>query len=106
MLCREQNGSAVGKNLRRRAGCLTRTLYDYYETRDSRWISVGSLEPVFLKRLCLEMDLQEFEGIPLDDVKSQKDLNQNYVRHSNQEFQEWIEIFQKIDACESRFLSL
>ena len=35
-----QNGSVVGKNLRRKAGCLTETLYDYYETRDGRWISV------------------------------------------------------------------
>ena len=76
------------------------TLYDYYETRDGRWISVGSLEPVFLKRLCLEMDLQEFEGIPLDDVKSQKRLKSKLRKaFKTRGFQEWIEIFQKIDAC-------
>ena len=63
-------------------------------------ISVGSLEPVFLKRLCLEMDLQEFEGIPLDDVKSQKRLKSKLRKaFKTRSFQEWIEIFQKIDAC-------
>ena len=76
------------------------TLYDYYETQDGRWISVGSLEPVFLKRLCLEMDLQEFEGISLDDVKSQKRLKSKLRKaFKTRGFQEWIEIFKKIDAC-------
>ncbi len=60
------------------------TLYDYYETRDGRWISVGS----------------EFEGIPLDNVKSQKRLKSKLLKaFKTKGFQELIEIFQKIDAC-------
>ena len=46
------------------------------------------------------MDLQEFEGIPLDDVKSQKRLKSKLRKaFKTRSFQEWIEIFQKIDAC-------
>ena len=46
------------------------------------------------------MDLQEFEGIPLDDVKSQKRLKPTLRKaFKTRSFQEWIEIFQKIDAC-------
>ena len=52
------------------------------------------------------MDLQEFEGIPLDDVKSQKRLKSKLRKaFKTRGFQEWIEIFQKIDDdLERRFL--
>jgi len=46
------------------------------------------------------MDLQEFESITLDDVKSQKRLKSKLRKaFKTRSFQEWIEIFKKIDAC-------
>ena len=76
------------------------TLYDYYETLDGRWISVGSLEPVFLKRLCLQMGIPEEQNSHLDDAKSQNRLKEKLrAGFKRKYFQEWVEIFQMLDAC-------
>ena len=76
------------------------TLYDYYETLDGRWISVGSLEPVFLKRLCLQMEIPEEQNSHLDDAKSQNRLKEKLrAGFKRKYFQEWVEIFQMLDAC-------
>ena len=76
------------------------TLYDYYETLDGRWFSVGSLEPVFLKRLCLEMGIQEEQQIDLSDQKNQQRFKSKLrAGFKKKNFQEWVETFQKTDAC-------
>jgi len=35
------------------------SFYDYYQTSDNRWLSIGSLEPQFSKRLLDTLELPE-----------------------------------------------
>lgn len=77
------------------------SFYDYYETSDGRYMSVGSLEPQFLMQLCdaLEVkhligkagsqkaeDIQEFKLAIADSIKSQS-------------FDDWIKVFTELDCC-------
>jgi len=49
------------------------TFYDYYQTKDGRWISVSSLEPQFFTALLSAMELPEtLLQTSLDDPEAQK----------------------------------
>jgi crotonobetainyl-CoA:carnitine CoA-transferase CaiB-like acyl-CoA transferase len=83
------------------------TFYDYYETKDGRYFSVGSLEPPFRKALC--------EGIGRPDLiylamsENLKDIHvfKKEVQKAFQEktFKEWCEIFHDLQACVEPVLS-
>ena len=75
------------------------SLYDFYETKDGRHMSVGSLEPKFFASLCQAIgrpDLIEGSVAPknLDEVKGQV----RYIFKSKTQA-EWVEIFEQTDAC-------
>jgi crotonobetainyl-CoA:carnitine CoA-transferase CaiB-like acyl-CoA transferase len=82
--------------------------YDYYETLDGRYLSLGGLEPQFKKSLCdainkpelfelaisLELDHQiEFKSHVKDAIKSK-------------EYEQWLSIFSAVDACVEPVLTL
>ncbi len=53
------------------------TLYDYYKTQDGRWVSVSSLEPLFLNALIKALELPEnLLNTSLDDQDAQKKLKE------------------------------
>ncbi|HEY9119210.1 MAG TPA: CaiB/BaiF CoA-transferase family protein, partial [Marinobacter sp.] len=54
------------------------TFYDYYQTSDGRWISVGSLEPQFSARLCDALELPEMKSFAL----SQNPEHQQTIREA------------------------
>ncbi len=77
------------------------TFYDYYETKDGRFFSVGSLEPQFRKLLCESIGRPDLLAMSLseepDDMQSFKEV----VKHAflQKTFAEWQIIFDRNQAC-------
>lgn len=84
------------------------TFYDYYQTQDGRYLSIGSLEPQFMSGLAQILDL------PLLSEKgaSFNLLDQQVVKQAIQEkiksktFAEWTTIFAEQDVCVEPVLNL
>ena len=82
--------------------------YDYYRTRDGGYLSIGSLEPQFMKVLC--------EVIGRPDLASKgmspKPVDQAEIRQALAEaieartLAQWQEVFAKLDACVEPVLNL
>ena len=77
------------------------TLYDYYQTKDGRIVSVSSLEPHFFAALINAMELPEtLLEISLSDQKSQKRLKKILKkRFLDRPWSEWEVAFADCDAC-------
>ena len=77
------------------------SFYDYYETADGRYISVGSLEPHFFERLCTTLGGEELlsQGAKQDPARQKafKRSLQNIFRKKT--LKEWRGIFSDKDAC-------
>lgn len=84
------------------------TFYDYYQTSDGRWISVGSLEPQFSARLCDALDIPEMKSFAL----SQNPEHQQTIREAlkaalaQKTLAEWQEVFAGLDACVEPVLTI
>lgn len=82
--------------------------YDYYQTADNRYLSIGSLEPNFAAGLLSLLGLSELMGKIVD----QRPETQAHIRQSiaakiaEQTLEFWIDAFSKIDVCVEPVLSL
>ena len=84
------------------------SFYDYYQTSDGRWLSVGSLEPQFSARL--------FDALELSDLKklamSQKPDHQQQLkaaikqRIAQEPLDHWTVVFADVDACVEPVLTI
>lgn len=77
------------------------SFYDYYETADGRYMSVGSLEPPFLMTLCQTLHIQAHIGkagsAKVEEVAFFKQVMQEaFLQH---DFQYWCDVFGKLDCC-------
>ena len=76
------------------------TFYDYYETKDGRWISVGSLEPVFRQRLFhvlgLSADIEADFNNPDEQLSLKAELRRSFLTRT---LAEWEQCFREADAC-------
>lgn len=82
------------------------SLYDYYETKDQEYISIGSLEPKFFRGLCELIDRPNWieEGMdPLDISRRKKDLEEIIKTRTKAQ---WEEIFKDEDLCIEPVLNL
>ena len=84
------------------------SFYDYYRTRDGRWMSVGSLEPAFMKHLCTALGLEELSSLglspqPANQKKLKDALKTEFEKH---DFSELCGLFSELDACVEPVLSL
>ena len=83
-------------------GCV----YDFYETKDGQYMSVGSLEPQFWSRFCMAIEREDLiEGTVwpenVDEVKAQiRGIFKTKTR------EEWVERFAEYDACVQPVLDL
>jgi alpha-methylacyl-CoA racemase len=77
------------------------SFYGFYETRDGRYVSVGSLEPKFCQQLCTAVGREELFAISYS-------LNPDHVRKVKEGFREafksktlkeWNQIFANIEGC-------
>lgn len=84
------------------------SFYDYYETQDGRYMSVGSLEPKFLGTLIELLDLQEFQALVMSkNPEKQLAFKQKVAdAFKSKDFTHWCSIFDKADACVEPVLSL
>ncbi|MDK9559035.1 CaiB/BaiF CoA-transferase family protein [Marinobacter sp. M216] len=84
------------------------SFYDYYRTRDNRWLSIGSLEPQFSARLCETLGLSEMKSLALsqnpEDQQTLKAALKEKV--SEKTLAEWQEIFADQDACVEPVLTI
>jgi crotonobetainyl-CoA:carnitine CoA-transferase CaiB-like acyl-CoA transferase len=78
------------------------SFYDYYRSRDGRWMSVGSLEPVFMQQLCAAFGRPELAALGLDPALKLA-LQVEFEKRS---FDELCELFAAVDACVEPVLSL
>lgn len=83
-------------------GCI----YDFYETKDGEYLSVGSLEPQFWSRFCTAIGREDLIGgtvYPpnIDEVKAEiRGILKKKTRD------EWVEVFSHYDACVQPVLNL
>lgn len=80
--------------------------YDFYKTKDGRYMSVGSLEPKFWEEFCLTMGHKEWiEGSvrPKNVNALKKEIRSAFFGKTQDE---WIEIFQDKDCCVEPVLDL
>ena len=84
------------------------TFYDYYQTRDGRWLSVGSLEPQFSSRLCDTLELGELKSYALSQKpEHQKELKAAIKQKiAERSLAEWREVFADVDACVEPVLTI
>lgn len=84
------------------------SFYDYYRSRDGRWMSVGSLEPGFMQQLCETLGRPELAAQGLSPKpEQQKALKQALkIEFEKRSFDELCELFAGVDACVEPVLSL
>lgn len=75
--------------------------YDYYQTRDKRYMAVGSLEPQF--KQCLLETLDATELSCLDDVSLKLRLKSIFI---TEDLATWEKRFTDVDACVEPVLSV
>ena len=82
--------------------------YDYYQTVDGRWLSVGSLEPPFAKQLFTVIGRPELAAKGLspkpEDQRQLKDALKEAIAQKS--LAEWQAIFDEQDACVESVLTL
>ncbi|MBQ4339958.1 MAG: CoA transferase, partial [Firmicutes bacterium] len=83
-------------------GCI----YDYYETKDGLYMSVGSLEPQFWRNFCLGIgreDLIEGTVWPQNVNEIKAEIRGIFKTKTREE---WTKIFTEYDACVQPVLNL
>lgn len=82
------------------------SLYDFYETSDGEYISVGSIEPQFFAAFCAAIgrpDLEAGSIAPPDLDRVKAEVRKIFKSKTREE---WVAIFKKVDACVEPVLSL
>lgn len=84
------------------------SFYDYYRTRDGRWMSVGSLEPAFMQTLCAALGRPELAAQGLSPKPEQQQALKEALRveFEKHDFAQLCELFAGVDACVEPVLSL
>ena len=75
------------------------SLYDYYETKDGRYVSFGGLEPQFFTNFCNTVnrpDLIPGGVLPKGIETIKKDIRTIFLTKTRDE---WVGIFNRTDAC-------
>jgi alpha-methylacyl-CoA racemase len=75
--------------------------YDYYRTRDGRYLSIGSLEPKFWQGFCRIIERPDLLAKGFDpDKETQRQLKTEIGKVLARKTQaEWIAIFSEVDVC-------
>ncbi|WP_284305043.1 CoA transferase, partial [Marinospirillum insulare] len=84
------------------------SFYDYYQTADGRYFSVGSLEPQFLKLLAETLESPHLMQLglsqkPEDQQQLRKELSRIFA---SKNYADWQSIFKSVDACVEPVLTL
>lgn len=84
------------------------SFYDYYRSRDGRWLSVGSLEPAFTQQLCSALGRPELAAKGLSPKPAEQQVLKNELKaeFEKHDFAQLCELFAGVDACVEPVLSL
>ncbi len=84
------------------------SFYDYYRTRDGRYLACAGLEPVFIQRLAEALDAPELLTLSdLQDPKRQRTLKRRLqALFAARDWTHWCERFAATDACVEPVLDL
>lgn len=82
------------------------SFYDYYRTRDGRWMSVGSLEPGFMQQLCAALGRPELAAHSVTPERQGVLKQALQVEFEKRSFDQLCELFAGVDACVEPVLSL
>ena len=84
------------------------TFYDYYQTQDGRYLSIGSLEPQFMSGLAqiLDLPLLSEKGASFDLLDQQVVKQAIQEKIKSKTFAEWTTIFAEQDVCVEPVLNL
>lgn len=76
-------------------------VYDYYQTADGRWLSVGSLEPKFWEGFCAALGRPDLvaPGLGLDDTLQQWVKSEVRAALAARPLAEWLAVFAPLDVC-------
>lgn len=77
------------------------SFYDFYRTRDGRYLSVGSLEPKFWQGFCQAIERPDLVDQGYDrDLEAQQALKAEIQKTiATRSLEEWVAIFTKVDVC-------
>ncbi|KWW12617.1 carnitine dehydratase [Peribacillus simplex] len=77
------------------------SFYDFYQTKDGRYFSIGSLEAPFRKALCDAIGKPELHEMSKDSDKASGTAFKEAVQQAilTKDFHQWQEIFAEYDAC-------
>ena len=84
------------------------SFYDYYETKDGRFLSVAGLEPAFIKNLADALDEPRLLNlVNMMDANLQQELKALLKkRFAQQNFDYWCELFATRDCCVEPMLTI
>ena len=100
---------AGGQEQRPEGGVLNGgSFYDYYQTSDGRWLSIGSLEPQFSARLLDTLDLSDLNKYAMSQTpEHQANLKQAIGKViAKRPLEEWQTVFADVDACVEPVLTI
>lgn len=78
------------------------TFYDYYETKDGRYFSVGSLEPQFRKLLCDALQKPGLFALAISEKQEDQQKFKEEIKESflSKDYEEWLEVFNEdFEGC-------
>jgi crotonobetainyl-CoA:carnitine CoA-transferase CaiB-like acyl-CoA transferase len=79
-------------------------IYDYYETKDGRYLSFGGLEPKFWESFCRVLGHEEWVSLTVEAGQAVKDEVRRILR--SEDLAHWVEAFKDADACVEPVLTL
>ena len=82
------------------------SFYDYYRTRDGRWLSVGSLEPQFMQQFCATLGRPDLAALGLSAKDQQQLKREITIEVEKRDLAEWRQRFAGVDACVEPVLKL
>ena len=82
------------------------SLYDFYQTKDNKFISFGALEPKFFEKFCKIIGKEEWieAGCVCPDFKEKKGALREIFMEKIRD--EWVNIFDEADCCIEPVLDL
>jgi len=81
--------------------------YQVYETKDARFMAVGAIEEKFYEALLRGLGLKQEDLPSKEDQDSWPLIKEEFKKRFMEKTQgEWVEIFQKLDACVTPVLSI
>lgn len=81
-------------------------IYDFYQTSDGRYMSVGSLEPKFFANLCMGTGFSQWADGNILKENAQMVKAELRKKFKTKTQAEWIAIFKGLDACVEPVLSM